>query len=261
MFSNLIFQILFFLAYNIVNGLNRKEYFLQYDLFEVVEMTWLIVASIVFLKNVTENFKIGEMLPFKFCVITINIYILSKIIVSSLTLLRTKGDDTHQISGYMVIIQYSLLGIGLIGFVVSTICYLSLTPLVTASVTDKIFFHIEGNTILFESFMTVTTIRGILKLDTLINLEFFTCLIFILLEQQVFAPEHEDNTHIGGKFHLEYILPWVISVLLFLLIVYANYIAANSTVSTILSCNSNLLFIYRLSRPNADHTGFTLLSV
>lgn len=63
----------------------------------------------------------------------------------------------------------------------STIAYISIIPLVKKNIEEKIFAHLDGNTVLYESLEKITEARGIMKLDSLINLEFFTSLVFIML--------------------------------------------------------------------------------
>lgn len=109
----------------------------------------------------------------------------------------------------------------------STICYLSIIPMVKDSLKEKIFQHLEGNTVLFESIEKVTEVRGLLKLDTLINLEFFTCLVYTLLEAQLFIGEHKDVND------LMFILPWAVVALLMILVIFANYHGATTAVSNL----------------------------
>lgn len=106
--------------------------------------------------------------------------------------------------------------VGIISAIYSSIFYLLVDPLIVDHFKDIIFTHLDGNQILFDNFLMVTRLKGILKLDILLNLVFITCLVFILLSEQVFSPLHPDDL----KFPLW--LPWLVICLLFCLILFSN---------------------------------------
>lgn len=55
-------------------------------MFQILEILWISIAAIIFLRDVHVGFKVGEIRPFEFCVITINIYITIKIVSTCITL-------------------------------------------------------------------------------------------------------------------------------------------------------------------------------
>lgn len=48
---------------------------------------WLAIAAIIFLRDFYKNFRLGELWPFEFCVLAINLYILIKIVLTTITLI------------------------------------------------------------------------------------------------------------------------------------------------------------------------------
>lgn len=91
-------QILYFISYNVVNYLNHKKQFVEFELFIILVLFWLACAAIIFFRNVVIHCKIGEMIPFTFSVLSINLYILSKMISTGIDLadrsVKVNGDYT-----------------------------------------------------------------------------------------------------------------------------------------------------------------------
>jgi hypothetical protein len=114
---------------------------------------------------------------------------------------------------------------GTIFVIYCSILYITINPVIFENQKELIFSHLDGNQILFDNFLNITRIRGILKLDFLLNLEFITCLIFMMLSEQVFNPTHVDNLDIP------FWVPWAVIAALFALITYSNYKGAMVTVS------------------------------
>lgn len=86
----LTYQILFFISYNVINALNHRQAFLEYEVFILIVLFWLTSAAVIFYRNVVTDYRIGEMTPFTFSVIAINLYMLSKMVVSGVIILDTK---------------------------------------------------------------------------------------------------------------------------------------------------------------------------
>ena len=139
----------------------------------------------------------------------------------------------------IIIGTYILFGFGIILLFPSTICYISIIPMVEDSIKEKIFAHLEGNKVLSDNIASITATRGMLKLDTLVNLEFFTCLVYILLQAQVFDPEDDQADD------WLFIAPWVVTILLLVMIIWANYHGATTAVS--LNLFLTLFFLARFS--------------
>jgi hypothetical protein len=64
---------------------------IEFDLFQIFEVFWLFIASAIFFRSFSHNLKIGEIRPFMFCVLSINVYIFGKIIAATINLF-TKHD-------------------------------------------------------------------------------------------------------------------------------------------------------------------------
>lgn len=60
----LFVQILYYIAYNVINGLNHQEPYLEYEIFVLVVLFWLTIAAIIFYSNIVYKYKIGELMPF-----------------------------------------------------------------------------------------------------------------------------------------------------------------------------------------------------
>ena len=82
---------------------------------------------------------------------------------------------------------------------------------------------------LFDNFLETTKTRGVLKLDFLFNLEFVTCLLFVLIIDQIDdykdIPEADHSIPVWQQ--------WFIVLLLFFVLAATNYIGGKSTVSQI----------------------------
>lgn len=129
----------------------------------------------------------------------------------------------------MIIVQIALIGFGTIFVFFSSFLYIIIGPIIFEEMKEMIFMHIDGNQILLDNFLQITTIRGTLKLDSLLNLEFITCLVFILLNEQVFNEKDFEESNIP------FYVPWIFVSLVFVLLVYANSKGSNVTVSQNLS--------------------------
>ena len=64
---------------------------------------------------------------------------------------------------------------------------------------EFIIFHLDGNRIMWQNFIDVSMTRGILKLDVLANLEYFSCFSMILFRDEI-APEYDIWLTIGALF-------------------------------------------------------------
>ena len=118
-----------------------------------------------------------------------------------------------------------MIVVGIIGAGYSSFLYYNIIPIIEENQRENIFLHLEGNSMLFDNFYEVTSVRAILKLDFLFNLEFISCLVFILLLEQVFSPPHDNHGTIPIY------VPWITVVALFTFVTWANRIGTTTTVS------------------------------
>lgn len=67
--------------------------------------------------------------------------------------------------------------------------YCVVTYFIYIEMRQFIILHLDGNRIMWTNFQEITMTRGVLKLDILANIEFFTSFLFILLkDEQNFDP-------------------------------------------------------------------------
>lgn len=104
--------------------------------------------------------------------------------------------------------------IGTIFNVTTFFLYGPICRLVFQEMKENIFLHLEGNAFVYENFYQVCYTRGVLKLDFIANLLFFTCLFFILLNNDI---NEEMNV-------------WIITGSLFLVMIMANLFGGCTTV-------------------------------
>ena len=121
----------------------------------LIILFWMIVASIHFYRNVAYKYKIGEMLPFVFSVVSINFYIMCKMIISGIMIVQSNIDFNSRWDdpNFLLIVQFVMIIVGVIFVMYSTVFYIAVGPLLFENSKDIIFTHIEGNTILFENFL------------------------------------------------------------------------------------------------------------
>jgi hypothetical protein len=95
----LLFQILYFIVYNILNYFNNgsAHSFISYELFITLMIFWMIIGAVLFLNNVTHYLKVGELIPFTVCVLAINVYIISKMIITGIMIYNLRMDDQKNI--------------------------------------------------------------------------------------------------------------------------------------------------------------------
>ena len=80
----------------------------------------------------------------------------------------------------MLRILYCMDFVG-VGFnIILLLLYSIVTYFVYQEMMEFILLHLDGNRIMWNNFKEITTTRGILKLDILANLEFFSSFSFIL---------------------------------------------------------------------------------
>lgn len=84
----------------------------------------------------------------------------------------------------MIYVQWILLVFGLITVVICMTLYYGLSVLVFKETKENIFLHLEGNNQVYDNFYQVTFTRGILKLDFIVNLEFFTSFVVIMISDK-----------------------------------------------------------------------------
>lgn len=123
----------------------------------MVVLIFLLSAAVIFYKNIVNEYRIGELLPFTFTVITINLYVLTKMIVTGVVIARTY-EIFHENSQVpiLVIVQFIMIAVGAIVCIYSSIMYLAIGPLMYEAQKEIIFNHLDGNQILFDNFLQVT---------------------------------------------------------------------------------------------------------
>jgi len=114
---------------------------------------------------------------------------------------------------------------GLIGVIFSCILYSAIGPIIYEETKENIFLHLQGNTMLFDNFYQVTQCRGVLKVDFLANVEFASCLIFIIVLDML-SEEHKEYTNIPVW------VSYIVVATLLLLIGVANWVGGTVSVST-----------------------------
>ena len=103
---------------------------------------------------------------------------------------RLDADDNGKVDFYdvMIYIQWILIVFGLITVVICLTLYYGLSVLVFKETKENIFLHLEGNNQVYDNFYQVTFTRGILKLDFIVNLEFFTSFVVIMISDKKTQP-------------------------------------------------------------------------
>ena len=87
---------------------------------------------------------------------------------------------------------------------------------------------------MFDNFYEVCITRGVLKLDFLANLEFFTILAFIQLNNQYVLPEEPQDYDPNFDYDARIVpswIQWLMFGALFLILIAANMFGGCSTVS------------------------------
>ena len=107
------------------------------------------------------------------------------------------SDDSAQAHLIRLIFFMNFIGIGISTFVL--IFYFIATYYVYMDMREFIVFHLDGNRVMWQNFIDVTMTRGILKLDVLANLEYFSCFVMFSYNDDI-SKEYYLWGAIGGLF-------------------------------------------------------------
>ena len=163
-------------------------------------MFWLIVFNIFFLRNAIYRFLIEEL---KISLVTLTIMSLYMLIIYATDIVFLFGhenlfsDDSAQAHLIRLIFFMNFIGIGISTFVL--IFYFIATYYVYMDMREFIVFHLDGNRVMWQNFIDVTMTRGILKLDVLANLEYFSCFVMFSYNDDI-SKEYYLWGAIGGLF-------------------------------------------------------------
>ena len=129
--------------------------------------------------------------------------------------------------------------------IIGSSLYFFLSKLVYRETKENIYLHLEGNQQVYDNFFQVTYTRGILKLDFIANLEFFTCFATILVSDRVFD--------------IQSIYVWLTLLGLLLLLMISNLIGGCSTILSPRKRMYRLYFLLRFLVEAAKITALFLL--
>lgn len=148
---------------------------------------WLFFFAIFFLRNAISRMLIEE---FKISLVTLSImsvYSLILYIISAISIYNSDiwNGDTEYDHMVRILFIMNIVGVG-INFIILPLFYVT-TYYVYQDMREFIIFHLDGNRIMWQNFIDVTMTRGILKLDVLANLEYFSCFSMILFRDEIVA--------------------------------------------------------------------------
>ena len=190
----MIFQIFYIALYVGLDSRSSETKPLNsYDIFNAAILLWLALFCLIFLWNSLRRFMISELKIAIICFTVMNVFTTMRYSISLANIKnehngdvfgkdgKSKGKSINDVFDRMLYVM-DFLGIGF--NVVLLIMYCVVTYFVYTEMRQFILFHLDGNRIMWENFQEITTTRGILKLDVLANLEFFTSFLFILLQDE-----------------------------------------------------------------------------
>lgn len=170
-----------------------------YQWFNMIITLWLILFAIFFLRNAISRMLIEELKITLVTVSIMNIYSIITWTISAISIYDAniwKGDTLDAHIARILFIQ-DLVGIAL-NFLILPLFFV-ITYYVYQDMREFIIFHLDGNRIMWQNFIDVSMTRGILKLDLLANLEYFSCFSMILFRDEI-APKIEIWATVGGLF-------------------------------------------------------------
>lgn len=187
--------------------------------------------------NQIHDYAIGEVHSFLMVVSAVNVYILIRMVLAGVHIYSNRADifdfGDLSVDDILSMVQCGLSAIGLIGVLLFTTLYLKIGPILLECMKEEVYLHLEGNKHLFDNFFYVTELRGYLKLDILMNLEFSTCLFFVVLfDLNQYGvdgdgvPTPRDHTHTNPDW-----VPWTVYVSLLLLLASADAMGLHCSVS------------------------------
>lgn len=147
-----------------------------------------MVFNIFFLRNATFRFLLEE---FKISIFTMgimNIYLMCLYTISGVAYFEDHRGDIigeNTVASKLFLSVFFLDIIGILQNLLVFPLYCAVTYFVYAEMRDWIVMHLDGNRIMFSNFKEVTMTRGILKLDVLANLQYFSCFSMIMFEDEI----------------------------------------------------------------------------
>ena len=190
----LCFQIVFITVYVGLDVKNEERLENGYDIFNFILLLWLVIFSLMFLYNSLRRLLITELKIGFVCFTVMNIYTTFRYCMSCANIYnKYKGqvydqknvqqnDAKSKTEDVLNRIIYTLDIIGISMNFVVLVLYGVVTYFVYTDMRSFILNHLDGNRIMWNNFKEITQTRGILKLDFLANLEFFSCFICLLIK-------------------------------------------------------------------------------
>ena len=141
-----------------------------------------------FLWNSLRRLMISELKMSIVCFAVMNVYMTLRYSLSLNNIYHNYDgnlfDDIDKLTTQQLFqrILYCMDFIG-VGFnIILLLLFSVVTYFVYQEMMEFILLHLDGNRIMWNNFKEITTTRGILKLDILANLEFFSSFSFILFQ-------------------------------------------------------------------------------
>ena len=194
-------QSLYILAYLGFGFVNNRDNIHEYMYFNLIIMVWLIIFSFFFLRNALSRLLIEEL---KITLITLVImcFYISVFYVSNIVKQLTDegsildgGSADDHLNRLMLFLDIAGLGVSLVILPL----FFTVTYFVYMDMRELIVFHLDGNRIMWQNFIDFTLMRGILKLDVLANLQYFSCFVMFTFNDDI-QKEYPIWITIGGFF-------------------------------------------------------------
>jgi hypothetical protein len=93
--------------------------------------------------------------------------------------LDANHDGKIDMNHVLIFTQWLMMVIGSLFNIITFFLFGPICKLVHEELKENIFLHLEGNAFVYENFYQVCYTRGVLKLDYIANLLFFTCIAFL----------------------------------------------------------------------------------
>lgn len=184
----MILQIFYIVFYIAMDTSQTKNILTSYDIFNAIILFWLMMFCLMFLWNSLRRLMISELKIAIVCFGVMNVYMTLRYTLSLVNLYHdyegSLFDNPDDLTSEQVVARmlYVLDFIG-IGFnIILLALYSLISYFVYQEMMKFILQHLDGNRIMWNNFKEITTTRGILKLDVLANLEFFSSFSFILFQ-------------------------------------------------------------------------------
>lgn len=180
-----------------------KSLISTFDIFNTIILLWLIMFCLLFLYNSIKRLMISELKIAIVCFGVMNVYMSMRYTLSLVNIVHdfqgslfdsTKDLTRDQIFARILYVM-AFIGIGLNFILLGMFCVVC--HFVYMDMYKFIIFHLDGNRTMWNNFRELTFTRGILKLDMLANLEFFSSFSFILFRDQVSVEPSVWGTLLG----------------------------------------------------------------